>query len=328
MIKTNYYQNSVELLNLFSNSIKYIFLPAKQIIFKYGENADNSFIILKGKVNVLTPLEIKIMMSEDEYFLYLSKLINNDEQGLIRNCIHANYKVFPFDYNENSNNTKSKISRRKLINKNINLDDNTLCIPNNFTLEYIENSKPIVRENQSVIKKEVKIWIYLDAAYLKTGDFYEFSSLNQVKTSYNATLITQEDCHLGYMNKQTFRNCVRESSEIKNNDLLNFLLSTEIFRKLTEKYFKSHYLNFFEEIKINKHNKILVEGQDSSEIYFIKDGELEISLRMSLCEINNYIMYLGGEIQEEIDEENFMMKSSSNRYYKYMTEKNLYRVTI
>ena len=72
-----------------------MFNPTNQILFKIGEKGDKFFLILKGKVSVLIAKDLKLEMSEDEYFDYISNLMTNNETYMVNACIYANKLIYP-----------------------------------------------------------------------------------------------------------------------------------------------------------------------------------------------------------------------------------------
>ena len=73
-----------EFLYNISSLLIYENSPKNRFIFKFGEKAEKFYIILKGKVEFCVPKENKVLMNEEEYILFLSKLRFNEENELIK----------------------------------------------------------------------------------------------------------------------------------------------------------------------------------------------------------------------------------------------------
>lgn len=138
------------------------------------------------------------------------------------------------------------------------------------------------------------------------------------------TVFTTEECHFGKIDKSTFDKCLKESNEKKGNININILLNNQIFTEFSINYFRKNYFSFFVEMRYDIYEKIVTEGSLSENIYFIKNGQFELSFKKSLIEINEYIKFLGGNIQNEENELERM--NESPKFNKYMNEKKLYRV--
>jgi CRP-like cAMP-binding protein len=136
--------------------------------------------------------------------------------------------------------------------------------------------------------------------------------------------MTSEECHLGAIGKVTFDTCIREANEKQKNMNLNILLKSKIFNEFSKKYFKKYYFNFFVSQRYEIYDKLCVEGSPSENIYIIKNGEFEITIKKSLIELGDYIRQLGGHLKncESIRE----MMADSMTFTKFMNEKRLYRV--
>ena len=95
-----------------------------EIIVNEGEKGKEFFILLKGKVCVLTPKINDYYMSEEEYITYLIQLRSTNQNELIKKCISLNQSVFPIN-EDNFDIFIYNLSLRKTLNesysKNINL---------------------------------------------------------------------------------------------------------------------------------------------------------------------------------------------------------------
>ena len=88
-----------EFLYNISSLLIYENSPKNRFIFKFGEKAEKFYIILKGKVEFCVPKENKVLMNEEEYILFLSKLRFNEENELIKKNLENN--KISFNYGDN-----------------------------------------------------------------------------------------------------------------------------------------------------------------------------------------------------------------------------------
>ena len=59
--------------------MKYEYYPKNNLIYRYDDQAENFYVILQGKVDLLVPNEETIMLTENEYYLYLINLRKYNE---------------------------------------------------------------------------------------------------------------------------------------------------------------------------------------------------------------------------------------------------------
>jgi len=59
-----------------------------------GDIGDKFYIILKGKVSILLDRQIKINLTEEEYYMHLLKLRKYNEINFVNKTIDANKKIF------------------------------------------------------------------------------------------------------------------------------------------------------------------------------------------------------------------------------------------
>ena len=75
-------------------------IEENKIVFKFGERSDNFYLTLKGYVSVLTPREVIVSATEQEYYDYLMRLRQYEEFELITMVLLQNSKVYPIKDNE------------------------------------------------------------------------------------------------------------------------------------------------------------------------------------------------------------------------------------
>ena len=322
LMKASSNDNFKELISIISSKITHSFLPSNKLLFRYGDKGDKYYIVLKGKLNIIVPKDLTMMLSEEEYFDYLQKLKTNNENALLIKVIQANEAIFPIlDKTKNRRNSRNSI----FFQRENSLAEKLKMIDYKDSMNYIECLKPIVNKELFAIRKELKVWVYFNVLSISTGYYFGDAAIVSHDQMRTATIIAEDDCHLGIINKDVFEKYVREANENKKYANINFLLSTSILSDVGHKYFKLHYLNFFVNTNLVIYDKIIIEGQSPTNIFFIKEGEFEISFKKSIVEINDLINDLGGKNQDEIDEEKSKM-SESPKFSKFMSEKKLYRV--
>ncbi len=135
--------------NLISN-LKYEYFPKNKIIYKFGQNYEKFFLILRGKVDILVPNEEEILLTDEEYYRYLLNLRIYNENNIINKIISKNYMTFimeekNFDeWIKTAYNTLELLEKKMPINKNSNKND---IFKKNFNL--IDNEKKTQNNSQN-----------------------------------------------------------------------------------------------------------------------------------------------------------------------------------
>ena len=108
-----------------------------------------------------------------------------------------------------------------------------------------------------------------------------------------ATIITNEDTDLGTIEKVDFDLSLKEVNEREKKEMVDFFLSTKIFYLFNRKIFEIKMFHLFVLKKINRNEKLYIQGDETKHIFIIKKGEFELTARNSLVEFNGYYEYFG-----------------------------------
>ena len=90
-------EHTRDLISKLSFSMKYEYYPKNNLIYRYDDQAENFYVILQGKVDLLVPNEETIMLTENEYYLYLINLRKYNEFVLLTKTINKNMDSFPMN---------------------------------------------------------------------------------------------------------------------------------------------------------------------------------------------------------------------------------------
>ena len=297
-----------DILTSISNNLRYENSQKDTILFKYGDKAQKFYLILKGKIAVMLPREVIVCLTEEEYFIYLNNLRKYEEFALINKTItkQNNYPIKDIEYEywlrnhtvnykkrfEQKNSTKKSdiISKYKVLSEfheeNVNFAT---------TKEYVDRIKPIINIKSDSKRKEVIIYEYYLIINRQSGDKfgdYAFGTESQKRT---ASIIIVDDCHFGTLEKRYFEAFLKEANDKKRRLYVSFLISTNVFQSFDRLIFQKKYFNLFIEERINKRGILFKEGDQFNYIYFIKSGEVELYLRISLGKLKKIIRAMGAK---------------------------------
>ena len=162
-LSKNFPQKSKNIIKKIIPEYKSNFYNKNTILFKYGDDADNFYIIHQGQIDILFPLTEFIYMSLDEYIIYLLKLRRFHEIEILNNVLLLNYYIFFFNFNSNFDNWLKKAFKTLLIIKYnlsfLNENKNQYYIKNYhnvYSYDYEFNIDNINNYNQIFNDKETK----------------------------------------------------------------------------------------------------------------------------------------------------------------------------
>ena len=112
-----------------------------------------------------------------------------------------------------------------------------------------------------------------------------------------ATVITEENCILGVIDKINYDIFLKELSERIKKQHIHSILSSPLFYGIKIANFESTFYNDFVFMKIFRGNVLIQQNIINNDVYLLKEGEYEITLNISLNDLSKLITYLGGNIR-------------------------------
>ena len=236
-------EHTRDLISKLSFSMKYEYFPKNNLIYRYDDQAENFYVILQGKVDLLVPNEETIKLTENEYYLYLINLRKYNEFVLLTKTINKNMDSFPM----NEKNFDTWIRRAYVTAREINNARRLIEMQEKEQkereLNYINSNSPRrfsilskgSTDNNNIIKRGS---IFNSPKKLRSkkinfGDFLPFENEDEIRLSLdlqneveNAIIIMNKPPSI---NKQIVNNISSEEyiNRIKpiyqkdNNNLLN-----------------------------------------------------------------------------------------------------------
>ncbi len=317
-----------ERLNKISINSRSQFIRSGQLIYLTGMVGDKSYVILHGEVAFLYAQDFKYDLTEDEYIIYLFKLWAYEEFELLSKCLSLNK-------NEEIITNKhflTLITEYKLTLNEINIEKFNLKTDLMREFRYILNSAKMSRKfvdnineycerispffsinvnNRNSSKFLVTIFRYQVVSHKSVGEIFGNLAMDSLSGKRYLililrmhTIIVTEDSFLLVFNKKSYDICIKDVCENYKSNMISFILSNKLFTNLDHKLFKIAYFSLFFPIIIKKHQKILVQGKPNDYIYFIRNGDFEISFIKSIMDINFIIKYYGFNPTKEKIEQN------------------------
>ena len=191
---------------------------------------------------------------------------------------------------------KENISKykSKLLNESAcNIKDNVVSLLFDYK-DFKENAT----HSQS---HKVIVYKYKELSSYVKGDYFGETSLqltsynnsggnnNNSNSSSKVTAVCLDQCMFGSLTKPVYQFIIKEiQMKIKRTNI-KFLLSFSLFSRLNWMFFESHYYNYFTITTVKYNECILEQNKICKDIYFIKEGEFEITTKQTQNELQTLI---------------------------------------
>jgi CRP-like cAMP-binding protein len=282
------------------------------ILFNYGDKGQNFYIILKGRVDMLSPFLQESELTRHEYLDYLNMLYMYNEEALMNELLVMNSKAF-------------KIAVIEIIN--LSFRNKSRYVKHISTKDYIQKVFPIIIKS-SEIRKIVQIYAFNCTQTLNGGSFFgDSSSYDKNDNVRKNTVIISPNSHVIFIRNEVFIDSIQEANFNSKKSNLLVILNNPIFESLntnTKNSYQKHMANIFTTRKVEKGEYIMREGEVITNIYFIKTGQYEININKNILEINELIKYFGGNVDD--DKTNYELLFENIKFYNFLHQKKLAKV--
>ena len=154
-------------------------------------------------------------------------------------------------------------------------------------IDYIQNTSidSIYSKNiDEPLYKDINRYIiykYHDIVLKNKGDTFGELALQHEDSKRTATIITNTDCIFGYLTKSAYEACLSEIELKRRKNEVNFIMSFAIFDQMNWISFENKYFNYFKMEFCPQYETILKQGEKIKKIFFIMDGQFEITTSLS-----------------------------------------------
>ena len=184
----------------------------------------------------------------------------------------------------------------------------------NFTFLNSPMHKSIKCENDISENEEFYLFQYFEIAKKKKGDTFGELALQHSDNQRTGTIITLSDTVLGYLTKNDYDLSLSNIELKKRKKDVDFIMSFSLFSQMNWFVFENKYFNYFKKEKFIQGDKIIIQGQKNQKLFFIMDGQYEISTVITL---NKIYAILKSKLGKNIDikRRNFNNKTYNVRLY-------------
>ncbi|EAS03663.2 cyclic nucleotide-binding domain protein (macronuclear) [Tetrahymena thermophila SB210] len=300
--------------------LKYQFLEKEKPLFYHGEKGDQYYIVLKGCLVLLLPPkpfeecapidELQQQRLRERYYR-----LKDPESYL-----HKQEEDFtPRSPNLQPSNKNRVQTLSKYVNTAFKFCVNpgkpqtpTNSSPKNASMSSPQSRKQSYRgkapeneQEQSNNQFESIFDLYAQAFFPNFKNAFTFNAgagFGEIallrKTERSGTVVSKEDCHLMTLDKESFDEVLGRWEIQKTDEQLSFLKSFAFFKDVNEKYLLG-LLHSMKQVTMIRNETIYKEEETPDNVYFIKEGEIELS---KLCQIQKSETIQQQLEKEEIDQ--------------------------
>ena len=175
--------------------------------------------------------------------------------------------------------------------------------------EYIKNLKPIhfEEENDDLVKKRLTLFSYKIDKEVKVGEHLEELDENRI-IKKSSTIVCNNHCTFGFFLKKDYLNSLKITQTKFHKNDINFLLTNELFSTLSFPEFDRNYYRLFELMKVNQNHKLFCQKKNNDYIYFLKTGEVSVSLEGNINDLYRIIGLKGGPKNRKLLDTNYIKR--------------------
>ena len=300
--------DSSKILNEISNHIKTERYNKNDLIFRYGDIGDKFYLILQGNVSIIIKKEIKVKMTDYEFYCFLLNLKSYSENQLVEENLKANKLKIDINemrkYIEGQLNYQIPFSEKIIKYPSIKFPFLDYC----SCEDYINRLSPVINKEENSDRKQLNLCIYYNVINLKEEETFGDIALSG-NFKRTASIICNEDCIFATLTKKIYENCIKTSLEKIRAINLYFLVNCDLFKGVKPDNFLKKYFNYFKIIHLNQGSFLFKQGDKREEIYIIKEGLIEINVKSSYKELINLINTKDYIIDEALEKKELKRKN-------------------
>jgi len=175
--------------------------------------------------------------------------------------------------------------------------------------------------NEKIIN--VIIYEYILIVTKKTGSLIGEIALGDRLLLRTATMITNTNCDMGILNKKSYDLCIKGIAEKQRRQTISILTSFPILKGLSYYSINKNYFNDFITCYYKKGEKLITQFEFVNSIYLIREGDFDISTKLTFNEVIDLIKYYIDKIKnkEQIKE---IIEYININYFNEITELRSY----
>ena len=319
-------------------------------------------VVLEGYLVKLDLIFYREVLSLEEYLIYLIKMEMMNEKEIINKCKMLNKSIIDInadsvkDFCFKNNNIYDYFSLKDVATKELiqygiifpkptkskkKKRDFKLTTIDNYLKIYIYKNNPKSSQDKTRAYYNLYLGKYVKNGIVKKGQYLGSFLKEGIKDS--SRYISKEKCIVSLLNKdKSFSSNLDESHSQKMTRIFSELKNKFfIFNGVSEEIFNKKYAPYMHYRKVTKGEKIFLQHSIYEGIYLLTQGEIKISVNISLEEMHNLMTYLtyslnsfneyvSGFDTEKLSKENITNNFNLNNKEKkdLYTEKEVYELML
>lgn len=184
------------------------------------------------------------------------------------------------------------------------------------------NSNDFINSNT---EQAVTIFEYFEVIKLSHSNSFGEIALQSQNSKRSATIICLEDCVFGTLSREAYNASIKDIQTKNRRNNIKFLLSFSFFHELGWMFFETRFFNYFTIQTAHLGEYLLQQGKTCDYIYFIKEGEFEVTTHLNVNETKTHIRYMmngsasvGAGVNEvhKRQNESSEMKMNKRKFYR------------
>ena len=325
----DFVQNDLKFKKFFENKYNFSPIIALETLNISKNGVIQLYEFYTRKINSMNE-EIKLGLRGSDLFAnFIKKQMNNT--GIIKPTTQKELLLYFKPYDEGKKTFKNsddyyqkilsvnEISPNKIMKTTVEDYIQHLepeIILNDIRMDY-ENIKYKILEKDKIIQERanIKAFEFFEVNQLYDGAIFGELALKNANSKRTATIITKSECFFGTIIKQYYDLSFRAAQEKSQSRNISFFTRSLIFKGVNYNTFLNKFYYSFKKKTYKYGDVIFKKGEERKSVYFIRKGELQISTTITLKELHDLIIELGGVLNEKFLTDLLNSYEELNRYY-------------
>ena len=179
------------------------------------------------------------------------------------------------------------------------------------------------------VKQPITLFGYYQVATLEEFNTFGDVALAASSSNRTATIISNGKTVLGQIENKIYSKCIKTCMDLVRYKNVSKLINIPIFQDVEIEIFNEKYFNYFELINFKRGDVIFKQKDERKSVFFIKEGEIELSMKGSIIDINKIIQEFS---PDDLNCRNKLLKNGKykddilSNYYNKDKEINNWRI--
>lgn len=318
------------------------------IIYLPGQESGLLYVVVSGEVLLQTSEKYEASLTGYQYYQLLINVKKSGDLDILEKIISENYFTFPGRIEDANDFEKIFLKLILLEKEKISVDealDRAKVDYKFFGLEK-ENDKEGLKNKVFLKEKLDDIPVHLCDKYSFFDEssnamkvtLYKYQTDQRVKPKYTfgdtiynkffQRAVGREGSMILTIKKAVYLEYLKKERKKSRKDEIQFFLENFWFQSIHKMKFKNEYLNYFQVERYAKNKVLFEEGSAFSFIYFIYDGEVELSSQNSALGnhlLLNSLRSVMTKENEDFEEINYSFLNNSLKDLERYLNKNTYQ---